>query len=203
MDDHSNNWNNKTVFLKQLELNKKELAGNYPPHWYAFIRILNSLNEKIQLLDIGCGVGSYYELCRRHCSNVKYCGVDYSNFAVEIAKNEWEINSFYTKNVNDLDIEYVSKYNMIHMGALLDVLPNGDEVLNNILKLNVKYVLLSRVDVAEKSEVSTYVAYDEITTYKYKHGQTKLFDLISDNHYEISAIDGNNLLLKNKKQYGN
>ena len=42
--EHINNWKNKNVFIKQLELNKKELNGDYPPHWNSFINIINYID---------------------------------------------------------------------------------------------------------------------------------------------------------------
>ena len=189
-------WKNKTVFLKQLDLNKKELDGNYPPHWISFIDIVNSMNTNINLLDIGCGVGSYYELCRRHCKNVNYMGMDYSADAVEIARNQWECDQFIVLDVNDLTQNFLSNYNMIHMGALLDILPNADDTLKFILGFGVEYIFISRIEVSTQTECSTYTAYDEITTYKYKHCRDTLLNIISDNGYTVFKSSGSNILLK-------
>lgn len=194
--NHINNWKNKSVFLKQLDLNKQELNNNYPQHWYSFINLVNSLREDISLLDIGCGVGSYYELCKRHCEKVNYTGMDYSIDAINIAKDEWDHNGFFVLDVNDINQSLLSKYNMIHMGALLDVLPNADNILDFVLKFGVEYVLISRIEISNNSECSTYKAYDEITTYRYKHGKDKLLEIIKNNNYDIFSTDGNNLLLK-------
>lgn len=198
-DNYIDSWKNKSVFLKQLELNKKELNNNYPSHWYSFINIINSLNENINLLDIGCGVGSYYEICRKHCPNVVYNGIDYSEDAIDIAKKEWNYDNFFIKDVTEIDKDYLKDYNMIHMGALLDVLPNADDILNSILGFGVKYVFISRMEITiDESNYSTYKAYDEITTYRYLHNKDKVLGLIQDNNYHVFKAEHNNILIKIK-----
>lgn len=194
--EHIDNWKNQKVFIKQLDLNKKELSSVYPSHWNSFIKIINSIDESLNLLDVGCGVGSYFEICRRHCNNVNYTGIDYSEDAISIAKNQWNHDKFFTKNFYEIDTDFISEFNMIHLGALLDVLPNGDEALDFLLKLNVKYVFISRIEISHKSVFNVYTAYDEIKTYKFIHGHYQLLQIINQNRYNIFLTDGNNILLK-------
>ncbi len=195
--EHIDSWKSESVFRKQLELNIRELNGKYPEHWYSFIKLLSTFNTKINLLDIGCGVGTYSELCKRHLKNISYTGIDYSEDAINIAKKYWNNGStFLTKDLYQLDEEFISNFNFLHMGALLDVLPNADEVLDFILNFSVKNIILSRVDVKEKTECYTYTAYDEITTYKYIHSKDVLLKTISNNNYKIIGIDSNNILLE-------
>ena len=197
--EYINNWKNKNVFIKQLDLNKKELSGNYPPHWYSFINLINVLSnvENINLIDIGCGVGVYSEICNRHFENVSYTGMDYSEEAISIAKINWNNDSiFITKDINDIDHGFISNYNLIHMGALLDILPNAEQILDFILGFSIKYILISRVEVSDVMNCYTYTAYDEITTYKYIHNKDNFLKTIYDNNYKIISVDGNNLLLE-------
>mgnify|MGYP003135524552 CR=1 FL=1 len=94
---HVNEWKNKEVFKSQLKLNEKEL-DNYPIHWSEFLYAFNLIKPSPKtLLDIGCGVGVYYELCRRHHPEIEYCGVDYSKEAIQLAKNKWKGGSWSTK----------------------------------------------------------------------------------------------------------
>jgi len=201
--EYIDSWKNKNVFIKQLDLNKKELDGSYPSHWNSFIKIINSLNENIKLLDIGCGVGSYLELCKRHCIGVNYTGMDYSEDAISIAKDYWNFNNFFTMNFYDLDQDFISDFDMIHLGALLDVLPNGDDALDFLLKLNVKYVFISRMEISYKSGYDVYTAYDEIKTYKFQHGQSEISKIINQNEYQLVAVENNNILLKKYLKNGN
>lgn len=196
MMEYIDSWKSKSVFEKQLELNKKELAGSYPPHWNSFLKMMGLFEKETNLLDIGCGVGSYSELCRRHLHNIRYTGVDYSDDAISIAKENWPFSNFIRKNVNEIDHDFISKYDIVHMGALLDVLPNAEEVLDRILKFSVDYVILSRVDISDEEICYTYQAYDEITTYKFIHSESNISETIRKNNYQILNIESNNLLLK-------
>lgn len=195
-------WKNKIVFEKQLELNKKELES-YPPHWVGFVSICNKIlenNKQINLLDIGCGCGSYYKICKDNFKDkIKYFGIDYSQEAIEICKKEWDCSSFECKDFFNLNSEYIKHYDAIHLGALLDVLPNGDKALEFILNLKPKYVILGRMDIIEgESKNYTYKAYGEIETYKYLHNKEivkKIFDTFK---YDLIFGYRNNYLIKNR-----
>jgi ubiquinone/menaquinone biosynthesis C-methylase UbiE len=192
-------WKNKNVFEKQLELNIKQLSNNYPQHWMDFIKFI--IQEKpTSILDIGCGCGTYYELCNREFNNIKYTGIDYSSDAIELAKNKWNYEEFYVKDINELSSDYINNFDMIHIGALLDVLPNGDDVLENMLKLSPKKLLIGRMEITDKpSYYETYDAYDEITTYRYFHNKNNLIYLCEKYGYIINNID-NNYLFKEKNK---
>ena len=52
MGEFINNWKNKKVFEKQLELNKHEFNTSYPQHWVDFLNTIKSLNIS-NILDVG------------------------------------------------------------------------------------------------------------------------------------------------------
>lgn len=189
--DHTQSWKNREVFEDQLALNKKELEGPYPEHWNEFIRtIKNHFNghKKIEtkLLDIGCGVGAFSELCHKELMNVTYTGVDYSEDAIEFAKATWEHGSFEVKDYKDLTREYISQFDVIHAGAFLDVLPNGDEVLDFLLSLDPKALVIGRMILTDKpSYVTTYQAYDKITTYSYHHNYDTVIEIAKKYGYNV------------------
>lgn len=196
-----NSWKNKKVFEKQLKLNLSELKSkdSYPPHWVSFITFINQINPST-ILDVGCGCGSFYELCRIEFPHIKYTGVDYSNEAIEIAKNKWGYNDFYVKDYTDLTKDYLKNYDVIHLGALFDVLPNGDDALDYILSLNANKLLIGRVKLTEKkSFYEVYRAYDEMETYAYYHNRSNFLKICNKHNYSIINIDNNFYLEKNEK----
>lgn len=202
-NEFTDSWKNKIVFEKQLELNKQEFQS-YPRHWIGFISICNKILQdigQINLLDIGCGCGSYYKLCKDNFGDkIKYFGIDYSEEAIEICKREWDINSFECKNFFEISKNYIKKYDVIHMGAFLDVLPNGNEALELILKLTPKYLILGRMDlVTEESKSYQYKAYGEIITYKYLHNIEQVKKIFDALNYEFIFGYENNYLIKNKE----
>jgi trans-aconitate methyltransferase len=198
MSNVINSWKNNLVFQKQLKFNLNELisVNNYPQHWIDFIRFIKEIKPK-NILDIGCGCGAYYELCKIQFSNIEYTGIDYSKEAIQLAIKNWNYNNFFVKDYQDLNKEYIDKFDLIHLGAVLDVLPNGDEALEFILSLSAKNIIIGRMKVSEKpSYYETYTAYDEIITYSYSHNLNNFIDLCSKYDYDIYNSNNNYLLVK-------
>jgi len=195
--EYTNSWKNLNVFKKQLNLNLKQLLNQntYPPHWIAFIYFIKQINPKT-ILDIGCGCGSYYELCKTEFKNIIYTGTDYSKDAIDIAIKKWNYTKFIEQDYTSLTKEFILDFDVIHLGALLDVLPNGDEALEFILSLNAKNIIIGRIMlVNEPSHYQTYIAYDEITTYSYRHNINNFYYLCNKYNYTVEIFD-NNVYLK-------
>jgi len=198
MSNVNESWKNSNVFTKQLALNLLELSSidKYPPHWISFIKLLNT-NKPNSILDIGCGCGAIFELCRYNFKDMKYFGLDYSDNAIILAKKTWGDKNFDVMDYKSLTKEYISDFDLLHLGALLDVLPNGDEALEHILSISPKSVLIARMKITEKkSYYETYVAYDEITTYAYYHNKQNFLNLCEKYGYHISNIENNFYLNK-------
>lgn len=194
MNTFINNWKNKKVFEKQLKLNTYQFNNLYPPHWTEFINTIKSLNI-FSILDIGCGSGVYYKLCKKEIPNIRYFGVDYSSEAINIAKKEYSDLNFDVKSINDLTEEYVNKFDLIHLGAVLDILPNGDEILEQILTLKPKKIFIGRIKFTDDpSHYIEYMAYDEIMTYEYRHNLSNFINLSKKHKYTIKFITNNVLL---------
>ena len=196
--EHINSWKNIGVFEKQLDLNLKELANQstYPPHWGAFIFFIKKINPKT-ILDIGCGCGSYYELCKKEFKDIIYTGADYSKEAIELSIKKWDYTGFIQKDYLSLTKEFISDFDVIHLGGVLDVLPNGDEALEFILSLEAKNIIIGRIRlVNEPSHYKTYTAYDEITTYSYHHNIDNFFYMCNKYNYTVEMADNNAYLKK-------
>ncbi len=198
--EYIESWKNKEASVRQLELNKKELSNtnNYPDHWKFFLKFVLDQKDIIKsVLDIGCGVGAYYKLCLDNNLGVKYTGIDYSASAIEMAKNHWKYDQFFEMDLWDLTSDYLKQFDLIHLGALLDVLPNGDEALEFLLSLNAERILISRMLIGKTpSEYTTYTAYDIIPTYSYKHNQKNLIILFEKYNYEFDFLKNNVFLYK-------
>ena len=189
--DHKDSWKNLELSKEQLKLNLKELSSpfSYPQHWNIFLEYVKQY-DVTSVLDLGCGVGSYYQLLQNHFPKVKYVGMDYSKEAIDLAKSHWGYSKFYQKDLWDLTQDDLKSYDLIHMGALLDVLPNGDEALDYILSLSPKSILVGRMEfTSSKSGVDhTYKAYDISTTYKYLHNLDQVLTIIKNNNYSYSLM---------------
>ena len=95
---HIDCWMNDEVFIKKLDLSVSQLSSiNMPQHWIDFIKCTEDImqeNKIYKLLDIGCGSGIYYKLCSKYLPNIQYFGTDFSNNAINTAKNSWGVNCF-------------------------------------------------------------------------------------------------------------
>lgn len=199
MESFVDNWKNKKVFEKQLELNTYELNNSYPPHWLDFINTIKLLDIS-NILDVGCGSGIYYELCKKEIPNVQYFGIDYSYEAIDIAKKEYSQKNFTVKSINELTQEYINKFDLVHLGAVLDILPNGDEILEKILMIKPKKIFIGRIKFTnEPSHYIEYMAYDEIMTYEYRHNLNNFINLSKKHKYTIKFVTNNVLLTYESK----
>lgn len=196
MNSLADAWKDEEVCKKQYELNLYEL-DNYPDHWHIFIKIVSSLKPKPQsILDVGCGAGIFFELCRRHFPHIKYTGVDYAEAAIKLASEKWNHSEFYVKDYRDLAIEDAEKYDLLHAGAMLDVRPNGDEALEHLVSLGFKHLLLGRVKITAKdSYYEEYTAYDKIRTVAYYHNSETFMHTCKNAGYKIYEV-GSTILLE-------
>jgi trans-aconitate methyltransferase len=186
MSEHINSWKNKSVFESQIILNRKELNGNYPVHWIEFFSKMKSLNDVKNILDVGCGTGAFYKLCKKEFPSIDYYGIDYSKEAIDLAKEENSQECFDVQNVNELTSEFIQNYDVILMNGLLAILPNGDEVLDLFLSKKPKNLIISRVKFTDgDSYYKVYDAYNLIKTYDYFHGKNTFNSILEKNNYRL------------------
>jgi len=189
----------KSYFDRQLLLNKKELSytARRPPHWDNLINDVGFFvgqNENIDTIrDLGCGTGALYQVVSDGLEGGNYYGYDRSEYAIELAKENYSKDSFFVFDLNDLDENFIKGDNEIfYMSAVLDVLPNANKVLKKICSLGFKNILLHRMNIDDQpSRYSEYMAFDVMPTYAFYHNRQDLIDIVSENYeYEIYQNDG-------------
>ena len=189
----------KSYFDRQLLLNKKELSytARRPPHWDNLIDDVGFFvgqNENIDTIrDLGCGTGALYQVVSDGLEGGNYYGYDRSEYAIELAKENYSKDSFFVFDINDLDENFIKGDNEIfYMAAVLDVLPNANKVLKKICALGFKNILLHRMSIDDQpSRYSEYMAFDVMPTYAFYHNRQDLIDIVSENYeYEIYQNDG-------------
>ena len=150
----------KSFFDNQLSYNKKELEEKYPPHWNHLVNDMDSI---------------------RRNSEMKYVGYDISDYAISIAKEQWTSGEFRVMDCNNMDKFLVPrKGEVLHMSALLDVLENGDAVLEKVCSLGFDHVLIHRVKFNRDESVLRY------------NEQTQAEPQYYDNFGEVVAKHGYN-----------
>ena len=201
MNEYENSWKSESVFEKQLRLNKTEFRYATPTHITSIIRMLRLINPK-NMLDVGCGCGGITQYLNRDLPNITYTGIDYSLDAVSIARREFGPKyNFECLNYNELNDSYSTHYDLLSACGLHSVLSNGDEALEFLLTLGFKNIVLGKIGLtSEPSNFSTYIAYDEITTYCFKHNKELLINLFNNYNYmfieDVLDMTASNFLLR-------
>jgi len=182
---HADSWKNgQHVFDKQLDLNLEYFKTNeYPSHWKTFIELMSAACRLMpnikKMLDIGCGCGAYFELCRRVFPTIEYSGYDYSSRAIALAKDYWGCERFYEKDFWKLQQADIEGFDIINIDALFAIMNNADEAIAYLMSLKPKVIILNRIDVhSGDSNYDVYKAYDEIYTYQFWHNQDKFFAML-------------------------
>jgi SAM-dependent methyltransferase len=189
----------KSYFDRQLLLNKKELSytARRPPHWDNLINDVGFFvgqNENIDTIrDLGCGTGALYQVVSDGLEGGNYYGYDRSEYAIKLAKENYSEDNFFVFDLEDLDENFIKGDNEIfYMAALLDVLPNANNVLENVCSMGFKNIIIHRMNIDDQpSRYSEYMAFDVMPTYAFYHNKQDLIDIVSENYkYEIYQNDG-------------
>lgn len=205
MHEYEKNWMSDDVFQQQIDINLQYLNNNnYPQHWLDFLEIMNFLSNKIEtikLLDVGCGSGYYYKICKQHFKNIDYTGIDFSVNAINVCKKIWSTNKFFVMNYAELNNEFIKTYNIVHAGALFDVLPNGDEALDFILSFQTDYVIIGRINFTDmESHIYECEAY-KTKFIRYRHNINNFKNICNNNNYNIKTINNTILLTNFNKKF--
>ena len=148
-------WMLEEVAEAQLVGVKKELEN--PLHFEVYSKFLYAMlciTEK-NLLDIGCGTGSYGVLCQRYYPTIKYMGTDASSYMIERARKLCPSGEFAVRDLKDNSLDY----DIVLASAVLEYAGAFDG-LGFLLDRFKKYLVLHRTRVCE--EPSHYI---EETTY--------------------------------------
>ena len=198
--NHLNSWKIKELHEKQLALNTREYqSAGWPQHWNFLLEVgKKNFNKETKVLDIGCGCG-FLNLLLKNETEIEgsnYTGVDYSENAIKIAKENFPGN-FYAKSYNELTKDFTNNFDYGIISALTNVLPNGDEALEYLLSLDIPNLLLLKIlKTQDPYHRSTYLAYDTATTYRYEHNEDKFHKTILDYGYNVVYNIGNEYFIK-------
>ena len=153
-------------------------------------------HEIKRFVDIGCGCGATKELIKRHFPDLEYIGYDYSEKAIELAKESWG-DKFCVKDCFDFTNSDFKKTDIIYMSALGDVLNNANDLIEKMLKLNLYFVLFYRVRITnEASHFTEEICYDDVKTYAFYHNENELMNMFNQKMFNYT-INSNNHNSKN------
>ena len=116
-----------------------------------------------ELADIGCGAGEI----SRVFPSYNYTGFDLPHIIENVAFKV-NPNSNYKKiDVQEVDFEIFSPYDIILCNSFISELKNGEEVLGSLFKLAPDYIILHRQEMTKtETHSKDYETYGNLTTLK-------------------------------------
>lgn len=190
-------WKDSTLPQKQLDLNRKELRGQYPPHWRSLLNCLKQISlEGLVFYDVGCGVGATYQLLQQEGIKCRYIGFDFSEAMIETARSAWNHDGFLVDDYRTTTREFPDC--VLYCNGLLDIMPDGVRELKTLLSFGAPYLILNRINLAQNKKLRVYTAYDTIECYEYTFDVNEFIRTIQVLGYEITYHDGNCFLLRKK-----
>lgn len=92
--ERSSSWYDAAFAASSLYAAPYNEIQVYLPLWSASAALISYLNIK-SILDIGCGMGHFAALMYDRHPEVRYCGMDFSEYAVEYCKDMYDEMEFY------------------------------------------------------------------------------------------------------------
>ena len=150
-----------------------------------FSLIVAENDQKMKLLDIGCGSSSLqsFEIFK---NNFEYCGVDLPWIINGVARRVYPDSRYIEKDLTDLEeLDFIRGYEVIVMNAFIDVMQYPIEMLTKVLSYADKYVLVHRQRI---TNAKTYV--EESSSFGGKTFRTvinneEFEDIINKSAFEI------------------
>lgn len=139
-------WRMPTIADQQHAMTQSELiawkAGGRHFAFDAFRKLVEIANPS-SLLDVGCGVGHYSEVCRVISPEMKYCGVDVSRSMIATAQTTYK-GSFMVCDAASIPFNAKS-HDLVSLSAVIGHVPDYDAVIDQAIRLARKHVILHRI----------------------------------------------------------
>lgn len=140
--------NNQEYWNKRFQTNWNEFGGEGQTRYFAEILcemlpewLIEEVNEKKDAIcDIGCAEGDSLEVYYRTFPNTALCGEDFSEVAIERAKQKFPQFSF--KNSNILKPEGENQYPVVICSNVLEHFKDTYDVLEKLCSRSTKYTVI-------------------------------------------------------------
>lgn len=149
--DSNGGWELPAVAESQRQLIERELAANPPAEPYApLLRALALLAPPAgaTLLDVGCGVGHYGTLLKRHLPAIRYRGTDYSEAMIDAAGAREPALTFH---VREFKANAFGAYDIVLASQCIELTPAPWANLQLLITRTSGAVILHKIRTAAKS----------------------------------------------------
>lgn len=118
-------------------------------HFETFKKLLRLTDLRGQeLLDLGCGTAMLSD----HCREFKYVGADLPHIISGCAMRNYKKYFFKGCDIAQDDLSWISKYEVVSLNAVIDVMEHALEQLGKVLSHASQYVIIHRQEITEKGE---------------------------------------------------
>jgi len=108
----------------------QDRTKNDREYWVKFIDNVIGRRKKLHILEIGCAIGDYTDKLREKGHRIK--GIDYSNKAIELAKQRYPKTCYEVEDVRDMN--YNKEFDVIIAFEVLEHFKNPIPILYKIYK---------------------------------------------------------------------
>lgn len=115
---------------KKMQYSLSPECSMYYKMW---MRVIDWIKSEERIIDFGCGVGQFAELCLKHGKKYVY-GMDFSKVAIDAAKirNHQVEFAFFVKDLRDPHSFYFTHYDVAVLCEVLEHIEFDREVLQRI-----------------------------------------------------------------------
>lgn len=134
----------KTEFLKEGKFYYPKAFGS--SGGANFLRLLSMIDKYSEgvasVLDLGCGVGAFYDTLRKNGFNFKYTGLDFSAKHIERAKAHYPEAEFFVGDASKLDFAD-KQFDFVFENNLFPFLLRPLEAVREMIRVSKKYLAFS------------------------------------------------------------
>lgn len=159
IEDKNTCWHKINSIKKMNEFYDENVKGKYINQQMEEFYHLKILNENIckveeknlNILDIGCGTAFISDFFKEH----NYTGSDLPNVLAFSSIKYYPHLEYICVDIINGNIDIISKYDMIVLNGVIDVMQYPIEIFSKILQKAKKYVLLHRQEISKKNKTYT------------------------------------------------
>ncbi len=151
------------------------------------------IKNKINLLDIGCGYGTFPNYLNKF-KNIRACGVDSSRYAIEVGKKKYDFKNIYYGDINKINLKFSKKFDILTIiGVFWFMLENFDICYQNIKK-NIKKNgnIYFQINIPKDNNIFVNKIKNQYELYSFLNKFFKITDFLN---YETKIKIKNNLIV--------
>ena len=145
------------TLVEQLEKEASTLSEDNVEHkqFLDNMKFIDDSGQKIhRVVHINCGMGVYYELCKKNLPHIEYVGYAASKKAADLCRSHWDCDSFFYRKYSTLDKVLWMDTDLL----ILSVKKDPVEDINQVLGLDFANVIIPNIKITLENQDSIFEA---------------------------------------------